>query len=100
MPEKMFVKESPRRIEGLPVVKALFLGWLSRFRQEGGYVAHCVTYGVTDADKGEQYQTHIMWAGGMDKPWRRIESALELTREQALAKSAEHEKLAVWPEGN
>jgi len=100
MAERMRVKEAPRRIEGLPVVKSAFLGWLSDFRQEGGYVAVCVTYGVTDVDKGEQYQFHIMWSNGLDKPWRRIESLLELNRHAALAAFDRHEKLAVWPEGN
>ncbi len=96
----MRVKDLPRRIEGLPVVKAVFLGWLSDFRQQGGYFAHCITYGVTDVGQGEQYQAHLMWAGGLDKPWRRIESSLELERGEALAASDKHEKLAVWPEGN
>lgn len=100
MAERMRVKEAPRRIEGLPVVKSAFLGWLSDFRQEGGYVAACVTHGVTDVDKGEQYQFHLMWANGLDKPWRRIESVLELNRDAALAAFSENEKLAVWPEGN
>lgn len=100
MVQKMFVKETPRRIEGLPVVKSLFLGWLTDLRQEGGYFTFCLTYGVTDVDKGEQYQTHLMWSDGLDKSWRRIESRLELSLDQALGAFFEHEKLAVWPEGN
>ena len=100
MADRMHVKELPRRIEGLSVVKGLFLGWLSDFRQQGGYFAFCLTYGVTDVHKGEQYQVHVMWSDGLDKPWRRIESTLEMTRDEALAAFTEHEKLAVWPEGN
>lgn len=96
----MNVKELPRRVDGFPVVKAVFLGWLSDFRQEGGYFAHCVTYGVENANEGGRYQAHIMWAAGLDKPWRRIESSLGLERKAALARSDRHEKLAVWPEGN
>jgi hypothetical protein len=96
----MRIKELPRRVETLPMVKGVFLGWLSDFRQEGGYFAYVLTYGVTDIDKGEQFQGHLMWADRLDKPWRRIESTLELTRNRALIALAEHEKLAVWPEGN
>jgi hypothetical protein len=96
----MHVKDLPRRAEKLPVIKGVFLGWLSHLRQEPGYFAYTITYGVTDIDKGEQYQGHLMWAGGLDKPWRRIESRLELNREAALTLLAGHEKLAAWPEGN
>jgi hypothetical protein len=93
-------KDLPRRVETLPVIKGIFLGWLSDLRQEGGYFAYVLTYGVTDVDKGNQYQGHLMWAAGLDKPWRRIESRLELERHEAKAAFADHEKLAEWPEGN
>jgi hypothetical protein len=96
----MHIKDLPRRVETLPVVKGIFLGWLSDLRQEGGYFAYVLTYGVTDIDKGQQLQAHLMWSDRLDKPWRRIESALELTRDEALATFAKHEKLAVWPEGS
>lgn len=99
MEQRMHVKELPRRVEGLSVVKGTFLGWLSDFRQQGGYFASLITYGVTDADKGFQYQVHIMWAGRLDGPWRRIDSSLELSRDEARAEFEKHEKLAVWPEG-
>lgn len=100
MNERMRVKDLPRRIEGLPVVKGIFLGWLSNFRQQGGYFAYVLTYGVTDVDKGEQYQGHVMWSDGLDKSWRRLESSLELTLGEARALFDKHEKLAVWPEGS
>jgi len=96
--EKLRVKEAPRRVETLPVAKSVFLGWLSDYRQQPGYFAYVLTYGVTDVDQGDQYQGHLMWAPGLDKPWRRIVSKLEMTRDEALAEFAEHEKLAVWPE--
>lgn len=96
----MHIKDLSRRVETLPVVKGIFLGWLSDLRQEGGYFAYVLTYGVTDIDKGQQFQAHLMWSDRLDKPWRRIESTLELTRDGALAAFTEHEKLAVWPEGN
>lgn len=100
MSEHMRVRELPRRIESLPVVKAVFLGWLPDFRQAPGYFAYALTYGVTDVDQGHQYQAHVMWSGALDQPWRRLESSLELTRDEARALFDEHEKLAVWPEGN
>lgn len=99
MNERMRVKETPRRVESLPVVKGAFLGWLSDFRQRPGYFAYVLTYGVTDVDKGEQYQGHLMHADRLDGSWRRIESKLELDRDAARAAFDEHEKLAVWPEG-
>lgn len=99
-PDTLSVRELPRRIEGLPVVKAVFLGWLGNFRQSPGYFTYALTYGVTDVDKGEQYQGHIMWAEGLDKPWRRLVSTLELTRDEARAAFDEYDKLAEWPEGN
>lgn len=94
------VRELPRKVGGLPVVKAVYLGWLSRFRQSPGYFTYILTYGETDVYKGEQYQGHIMWAAGLDKPWRRLESTLELTKDEAKAAFEEHDKLAEWPEGN
>lgn len=97
---RMHVKELPRRIEGCSVVKGVFLGWLNDFRQEGGYFAYCLTYGVTDVHAGDQYQAHVMWSDGLDKPWRRIESRVELSVNEALSAFTEHEELAVWPEGN
>lgn len=100
MSERMNVRGLPSMVTKLPVVKAVFLGWLSDLRQEAGYFSYVITYGVTDVDKGEQYQGHLLWAGGLDKPWRPIESRLELSREAALALLAGHEKLAAWPEGN
>lgn len=100
MEHRMHVKELPRRVEGLSVVKGEFLGWLPDFRQEPGYFACLITYGVTDSDKGFQYQVHIMWAARLDSPWRRITSSMELVRDAALAEFDKHEKLAVWPEGN
>lgn len=100
MEHRMHVKELPRRIEGLSVVKGVFLGWLPNFRQEPGYFAILITHGVTDEEKGFQYQVHIMWAGRLDGSWRRIDSSLELTRTKALAEFEQYETLAVWPEGN
>lgn len=100
MEERMRVREQSRKIGGLPVVKSEFLGWLGDYRQAPGYFSYYITYGVTDVDRGEQYQTHLMWSDRLDRPWRLIESTLELTRDAALAAFAEHEKLAVWPEGN
>lgn len=98
--ERLRVKEAPRRVETLPVVKSVFLGWLPNYRQQPGYFAYVLTYGVTDIDQGDQYQGHLMWASGLDKPWRRIESKLELNKGQAIGHFSYHEKLAVWPEGN
>lgn len=98
--DRLNVRELSRRVEGLPVVKAVYLGWLGNFRQTPGYFSYVLTYGVTDVDKGEQYQGHIMWAGGLDKPWKRMESALEMTRAEAQAAFEEHDKLAEWPERN
>lgn len=95
----MYVKEMPRRVDTLPVVKGVFLGWLPTFRQEPGYFACLITYGVTDVDKGHQYQVHIMWAARLDGRWRLIDSSLELTRSEALAEFEKYEELAVWPEG-
>ena len=100
MADRMNVKEVPRRVEALPVVKGVFLGWLPDFRQEPGYFACLITHGVTDADKGHQYQVHIVWAGRLDGRWRLVSSSTELTRDGALAEFAQYEKLAVWPEGN
>lgn len=99
MTNRMNVKEAPRRVESLPVVKSVFLGWLPDFRQEPGYFACLITHGVTDSDKGHQYQVHIMWAGKLDGRWRLVTSAVELTRSEALAQFEQYEKLAVWPEG-
>lgn len=98
--EKLRVRELPHRVEGLPVVKGVYLGWNKVYSQEAGYFCYILTYGVTDLDKGEQYQGHLMRAGGLDKPWRRLESALEMSRDEAKAAFDEHDKLAVWPEGN
>lgn len=99
MQHRMHVKELPRRIDGMSVVKGAFLGWLSDLRQKGGYFCYALTYAMTEDERGFEYQGHLMWAERLDTPWRRIESTLNMTRDEALAAFTEREKLADWPEG-
>jgi hypothetical protein len=94
------VKETPRRVDKLPVAKAVFLGWLPRHRQEPGYFAYVLTYGREVIDGKPGFRGHLLWAPGMDRNWRTLETHDELTRNEALAKFADHEKLAIWPEGS
>lgn len=99
MSNRMNVKDLPRRVESLPVVKGVFLGWLPDFRQKPGYFACLVTHGVTSGERGHEYQVHIVWAGKLDGRWQLITSSTELIRSAALAEFDQYEKLAVWPEG-
>lgn len=64
----MRVKELPRRVQGQPVVKALFLGWNDA---EGGrgYEAFVVTVNEASPEDAPVFRAHLLNAAGMDKSW-------------------------------
>ncbi|MFE0472648.1 hypothetical protein ACFW2V_13635 [Streptomyces sp. NPDC058947] len=94
----MNVKEMPRRVEGDPVVKGTFLGWVRHLPQGPGYACFVITH---DHDAGGlTFRAHLMRADGLDKPWKSIEGFENLTVGMASELFERHGKLAEWPEGN
>jgi hypothetical protein len=94
----MHVKEMPRRIEGDPVVKGVFLGWLRDLPQGAGYACFVITHNHVVGDL--TFCAHLMLAAGLDKPWRAIEAWENLTRGETSELFDRHENLAVWSEGD
>jgi hypothetical protein len=94
------VRELPRKVDGLPVVKATYLGWLNNYSAEPGYFCAVITYGEAHTGKGNGFHFFILRALGLDKPWLRIESAWGLGNGDANARLTEAEKLAEWPRGD
>lgn len=94
----MIVKELPRRVQKLPVVKAVFLGWLSHYTPGmPGYFCAVITH-----DKGAPnpagFHVHVLWASGLDKSWTEHQTWNDLSNGQAGAQFASTEKLAEWLE--
>lgn len=96
----MRVRDLPRKVDGLPVVKAAHLGWLESHSAEPGYFCAVITYGTAHTGKGENFHLHLLRALGLDRPWHRMESSWDLRNGEANAGFKEYEKLADWPEGN
>lgn len=99
--DKLNVREMPRKVERLPVVGGLYLGWNRVYSQEPGYFCYVVTYGSTKDGAPERYHGHLLRALRLDAQWLRIESARDMNQTDALATLKDYfDKLAVWPEGN
>jgi hypothetical protein len=92
------VRELPRKVDQLPVVKAVYLGWLSHYATTGGYFCGVITYGEATPGKGKNFHFFVLRTLGLDKPWVRVESDWDLRNGEANAKLEEIEKLAEWPE--
>lgn len=95
----MNVRELPSRVDGLPVMKAVYLGRLNHYTAEPGHFCAVITYGEAHTRKGKNFHFFVLRALGLDKPWLRIESNWDIGNGEANAKLKEIEKLAVWPEG-
>jgi hypothetical protein len=95
----MNIRELPRKVEGLSVLKATYLGWLGRYAAEPGYFCVVITYGDTGGGEGGAFHVHMLRALGLDKPWHRIDSYRNLGHDEANNRFQTHEELAVWPEG-
>lgn len=93
----MRIKELPSRVLKRPVVMGTWMGWQRTFRQEPGYCCYVVTCGKYD-DGRVEYMGHLMYAPGLDKPWRVIETQADLNRQQAFELLRGNLGLAVWPE--
>jgi hypothetical protein len=94
------IRELPRKVEGLSVLKATYLGWLGRYATEPGYFCVVITYGDTGGGEGGAFHVHILRALGLDKPWHRIDSYRNLGAAEANEKLQGHEGLATWTEGD
>lgn len=94
----MNIRELPRRVAGLPVLKVTFLGWLAQQSLEPGYHAVAITYGESEPEAGDQFHVHLLCASGLDKPWRCMENHWDLSNGEANARFNQIEKLAEWPE--
>lgn len=100
----MHVKELPRRVEGQPVVKVLFLGWLGAHGGPlsvipgAGYYAVALTHDHSAAPD-QSFHVHLMHATGLDKPWKVAETHRNLNNGTGNATFDEYVKLADWPEG-
>lgn len=97
----MNVRELPRKVEGLPVVKSVFLGWLTGYGPADPPGYHCAV--ITHAhgsDPGRDFSLHVMRAPGLDKPWVTVESDRDISSGTANAGFAEIEKRAEWPTGS
>jgi len=91
------IKEMPRRVVLLPVIKALWMGWQTQ-RQETGYFCFVLTFGANVVDEGETFNGHLLWARALDTPWRVLHTWEDLTNGEAGKLFADHEALAEWPE--
>lgn len=96
----MNIRELPRKVEGLPILKVTYLGWLSHYAVTPGYFCVVITYGTQSPEEGDRFHVHVMRALGLAKPWNRIESHRNLRNGEASAKFSEVEKLAEWPKGD
>jgi hypothetical protein len=97
----MAIKDMPRRVERSPVIKALWLGDYSGGSKQHypGYFAFVLTYEEGPMGTGGQLKAHLMYASGLDTAWRPSLTWSDLTQGEADKLFADHEKLAVWPEG-
>lgn len=94
------VKEMPRWAQKTPVVKGTFLGWLRHYATgEPGYFCVVMTHDKDAPDSDKSFQVHVMWAAGLDKPWKEHETHTHLPNGAANHLLAEWENLAEWPEG-
>jgi hypothetical protein len=92
------VKELPRRVKKLPVVKAVFLGWLRDYTPGmAGYFCAVITHDKGAPD-GAAFNTHMLWAPGLDKPWSEHQTWGNQSSGQADQAFIALEKLAEWPE--
>lgn len=96
----MYVKEMPSRVQKAPVVKGTFLGWLSRYTiGKPGYFCVVMTHDKDAADSDRSFRVHVMWAAGLDKPWKEHETHTHLSNGAANHLVIDRENLAEWPEG-
>jgi hypothetical protein len=95
------VKEMPGRVQKAPVVKGTFLGWLGNYViEKPGYFCVVMTHNQGAADSDRSFRVHVMWAAGLDKPWREHETYTHLAIGTASQLVADREKLAVWLKGD
>lgn len=98
----MHVRELPHKVNGLPIVKATFLGWLGQhgplsISPGPGYYAAALTHDHK-AGPERSFRVHLMYAAGLDKPWKVAESHEGLNNGTGSVTFSKYEELAEWPE--